>query len=100
MAEETQMLALKSDPLGLYLNSPDKPAYYANGFQAGITASEFFIIFTQNNAQKVALTLPMPAVKSLQILLDKILADYEAKFDQKLMSLEDLNEIQKKYAKK
>ena len=78
------------DPISQFLNTDKKPAFYANGFQAGLTHSECYIIFMQNNAQKVALTLPLPTIKSLKQALIKIEADYENQYGIKVLSIEEL----------
>lgn len=78
------------DPLTHFLSLDKKPSFYANGFQVGLTHSECYIIFTQNNAQKVALTLPLSAIKSLKQTLEKVEIDYEKQFGVKVLSIEEL----------
>jgi hypothetical protein len=88
-------IPIKFDPLSIFLNL-NKPAYYANGLQGGLSPSECYIIFSQNNVQKVAITLPLSTIISLRKLLEKMEVDYESTFGVKIKSTEELVEARKK----
>jgi len=87
----TATLNIKVDPLLHFLSQPNKPSFYANGFQAGLTPSECYLIFNQNNMQKVSITLPIPAIKTLREILQKMESDYEERFGTKIKSTNELN---------
>jgi len=99
-AQATPSIQIKIDPLTHYLSFNNNPAFYANGFQVGLTHSECFLIFMQNNAQKVALTLPMSAVKSLRKTLEKVEEDYQRQFGVNVLSIEELATNQEQNVKK
>ncbi|MEJ7694349.1 hypothetical protein [Daejeonella sp.] len=88
--EQEPLGAVRPDPLSQYLKTGDKPAFYANGFQAGLTHSDCYLIFNQNKADKVAITLPLSTIKSLKTILSQMENDYEKQFGIKILSSEEL----------
>lgn len=81
---------LPGDPMTRLLADPNRPAFYANGFSVGTTATECFVIFTQNNVPKVAITLPFPSVLSLQRACEQAIKNYESQVNVKIQPAEEL----------
>lgn len=91
MAEEgnVNLNPIPKGNVGEIVKNNEIPNYYINGFVCGYSVSEAHIIFNQHGVNSCLVQMSFPALKSLSIAINKMVANYEGKFGETISNLDE-----------
>ncbi len=66
--------------------------FYANGFQVGITSSDTSLVLMLDGSPMITVHLSFTSAKTLANKINGLMAQFEEKVSQKIMTIDDVNE--------